>query len=57
MGELFNALGQDVNTAYTTYAINNSLCAWVDTTVIPDLDAGRLKFNINLKDMTYTLVA
>lgn len=48
MEELFNAQGQDVNTAYTTYAINNGICAWVDTTIIPDLDTGRLKFNINL---------
>lgn len=57
MEELFNAQGQDVNTAYTTYAINNGICAWVDTTIIPDLDTGRLKFNINLQNKTYTLVA
>ena len=56
MGELVNSRGQELNTLYTTYPVRNGLVAWVDPSNIPSIEAGKLKFSINLDAMTYDLI-
>lgn len=57
MGELVNSRGQELNTVYTTYPVRNGLVAWVDPCNIPHIEAGRLKFSIDLDNLTYDLIS
>ena len=57
MGELVNSRGQELNTLYTTYPVHNGLVAWVDPSVIPNVETGRLKFSVDLDNMTYDLIS
>ena len=57
MGELVNSRGQELNTVYTTYPVRNGLVAWVDPSNIPNIEAGRLKFSVDLDNMTYDLIS
>lgn len=55
MGELFNSK-PELNEVTTTFPIENGLCMWVKSALIPALRAGVQKYTYDLKTMTYTLL-
>ena len=56
MGELYNSLGQELNTVYTTYPVSDGMFAWVDPGIIPSLRNGTIRLIPDLSTMTYTLM-